>query len=191
MTDKVFLTANDLLSDSYSLGAKIYEDGCRPTFILGIWRGGSPIGIAVQELLEYCGVKSNHISIRTSSYRGIGQRDSKVLVHGLGYVVDNINVEDSLLIVDDVHDTGLSVQELIRQINLRCRKNTPHEIRVATVYYKPGKSKVDAKPDYFIHETDEWLVFPHELDGLSREEILKQKPGVDAIKDMLLKHIKE
>ncbi|PPR77197.1 MAG: hypothetical protein CFH06_01399, partial [Alphaproteobacteria bacterium MarineAlpha3_Bin5] len=41
---------------------------------------------------------------------------------------------------------------------------------------KPDKRKVDFYPDYFIHKTNDWLVFPHELDGLSREEVLKSKP---------------
>jgi hypothetical protein len=31
-------------------------------------------------------------------------------------------------------------------------------------------------PDYYVHETDQWLVFPHEIQGLTREEILMNKP---------------
>jgi hypoxanthine phosphoribosyltransferase len=188
MSDKVFLTADQLLRDSYDLAAKVLDSGFRPTFILGVWRGGTPVGIAVQELLSYCGLKSDHISIRTSSYRGIDDRSSKVRVYGLNYVVKNINRSDSLLIVDDVHDTGLSIKELIKQIKKQCRKNAPREIRFATVYYKPERSKVKFEPDYFIHETDDWLVFPHELEGLSREELIKHKPGIDSVLDRLLTH---
>ena len=188
MSDKVFLSSEQLLTDSYKLGAQILESGFKPTFILGIWRGGTPVGIAVQELLQYCGIDSDHISIRTSSYAGIERRKSTVRVHGLNYVVENINAEDSLLLIDDVHDSGLSIQEVINQIELRCRKNAPHEIRIATVYYKPSKSKVDFVPDYFIHETDDWLVFPHELEGLSREELIEYKPGIDEIRELLLTH---
>ena len=29
-----------------------------------------------------------------------------------------------------------------------------------------------------LHQTDRWLVFPHELDGLSRQEMLENKPGL-------------
>ncbi len=36
-------------------------------------------------------------------------------------------------------------------------------------------------PDYYIHETDKWLVFPHELKGLSEADILANKPGMRAI----------
>ncbi|MEM1111995.1 MAG: phosphoribosyltransferase family protein [Pseudomonadota bacterium] len=188
MSDKLFLTSDQLLRDSYELGAKILESGFEPTFILGVWRGGTPVGIAVQELLKYCGVNSDHIAIRTSSYRGIDDRSSKVRVHGLNYVVKNINAEDSLLIVDDVHDSGLSIKELIRQIRKQCRKNSPREIRFATVYYKPARSRVNFEPDYYIHETDEWLVFPHELEGLTREELVAHKPDIAGIRELLLKH---
>jgi hypothetical protein len=55
------------------------------------------------------------------------------------------------------------------------KKNTP-EIRIATPYFKPNKNKTDRKPNYYIHETDKWLVFPHELDGLTVEELKANKP---------------
>ena len=83
--------------------------------------------------------------------------------------------EDKLLIVDDVHDTGNSVNQIILDLQKACKKNTP-EIRVATPYFKPNKNLTNNKPDYFIHETDQWLVFPHELEGLTLEEIESNKP---------------
>ena len=51
-----------------SLAWQVYESGFRPDYIVGVWRGGAPIGIAVQEFLDVLGVKSDHIAIRTSSY---------------------------------------------------------------------------------------------------------------------------
>lgn len=189
MSKKTYLTSQDLLRDSYTLAVNILESGFKPSFIVGVWRGGTPVGIAVQELLDVCGVKSDHIAIRTSSYRGIENRDAHVRVHGLNYILKNINAEDSLLIIDDVHDTGLSIQEVIHQIKRKCRKNAPGEIKIATIYYKPDNSKVDFVPDFYIHETDKWLVFPHELDGLSREEIINDKPEIDHVKETLLNYI--
>ncbi len=133
------------------------------------------MGIAVQELLDVLGVKSDHIAIRTSSYTGIGERSRHVQVHGLNYLIRRLESEDSLLIVDDVHDTGLSIDQTIRDLEAACKKNTP-EVRIATPYYKPANNKTDRVPDYFVHESDEWLVFPHELDGLSIKEIAANKP---------------
>ena len=55
MADKTFVTPQGLLDDSFRLGLKIIEDGFYPDYIIGIWRGGTPVGIAVQELLNYHG----------------------------------------------------------------------------------------------------------------------------------------
>lgn len=68
--EKTVLTAQQLLEDSFRLGIKVLESGFKPTMIIAIWRGGTPVGMAVQEILSYCGVASDHIAIRTSSYEG-------------------------------------------------------------------------------------------------------------------------
>ena len=178
---KTFIQADQLLEDSFKLAWNVYESGFRPNYIVGVWRGGAPIGIAVQELLEVLGVPSDHIAIRTSHYSGIDQKHANVKVYGLNYVIRQLESEDSLLIVDDVHDTGLSIQQIINDLKTACKKNTP-QIKIATPYYKPTKNKTDRKPDFYLHETDEWLVFPHELDGLTIDEIKENKP---AVKDLI------
>ncbi|MDA9634161.1 phosphoribosyltransferase family protein [Pseudomonadota bacterium] len=173
--DKLFIQADELLSDSFKLAWQVYESGYRPNYIIGVWRGGAPIGIAVQEFLDVLGVPSDHIAIRTSHYKGIDERESQVQVYGLNYVIKQVESEDSLLIVDDVHDTGISIQKIILDLQTACKKNTP-EIKVATPYFKPMKNKTDRKPDFYLHETEKWLVFPHELEGLSMDEIIEFKP---------------
>ena len=173
--DKLFIQADELLSDSFKLAWQVFESGYRPNYIIGVWRGGAPIGIAVQEFLDVLGVPSDHIAIRTSHYKGIDERDSQVQVYGLNYVIKQVESEDSLLIVDDVHDTGISIQKIILDLQTACKKNTP-EIKVATPYFKPMKNKTDRKPDFYLHETEKWLVFPHELEGLSMDEIIEFKP---------------
>jgi hypothetical protein len=181
MAEKRFITAQELLEDSFRLGRLVLESGFRPDFIVGVWRGGTPVGIAVQELLEHSGVSSDHIAIRTSSYEGIEQRGKQIRIHGLGYIVGNANAEHNLLIVDDVYDTGLSIQAIIDSLRERSRRNTPHEIRVATVFFKPANNRTRRRPDYFVRETDKWLVFPHELNGLEPGEIARHKPEVARI----------
>jgi len=176
MVEKTYVTPQSLLDDSFRLGLQIIEDGFRPDYIIGVWRGGTPVGIAVQELLHYHGFPADHIAIRTSSYEGIEQQNDEIRVHGLHYIIENVNAEHSLLIVDDVFDSGRSVQAVIQRITELSRRNTPETIRVATVYYKPNKRKVDSVPDYYVHETDDWLVFPHELQGLTLEEVAASKP---------------
>ena len=178
--EKHFIQADQLLKDSYNLAWKIFESGFKPDYIIGVWRGGAPVGIAVQEFLDFLDIPSDHIAIRTSYYSGIDSRKDEVQVFGLNYVIRKLKSEDSLLIVDDVYDTGMSVNKVVSDLESACKKNTP-EIRIATPYFKPSKNKTDRIPDYYIHETDQWLVFPHELQGLSMDEIRANKPELDSL----------
>ena len=173
--DKTVLTAQDLLTDSFELGVRILESGFRPTLIIAIWRGGTPVGMAVQEILAYCGIESDHIAIRTSSYVGVDERGA-VAVHGLNYIIKKVCYDDRVLIVDDVFDTGHTIKAVIDELTKRARGNTPEDIRVAVPWYKPTRNETDLVPDYCIRETAEWLVFPHELDALTPEEMQAMRP---------------
>jgi len=174
------LSARELLEDSFRLGVEILESGFEPTLIIAIWRGGTPVGMAVQEVLAYCGVESDHIAIRTSSYTGVDER-GEVAVHGLNYMIKKIRHDDRLLIVDDVFDTGNTIKAVIDEIRRRARGNTPEDIRVAVPWYKPTRNETDLVPDFYVRETAEWLVFPHELDALTADEMAAARPAVYAI----------
>ena len=180
--DKLFISEEDLLLDAYRLGVKIFNSGFRPTFIVGLWRGGSTIGIAVQECLQYLGVETDHISIRTS-YRGmqryqymIEEAVSEIRVHGTAYLLESMNAEDRLLIVDDVYSTGLNVKAVLDRLQTRTRRNMPRDARIAVPWYKPARNLTGRAPDYYLHETEEWLVLPYEMNGLSLADIRAHKP---------------
>ncbi|MGI9224674.1 MAG: phosphoribosyltransferase [Woeseiaceae bacterium] len=178
--EKTVLSAQDLLEDSLELGIRILESGFEPTMIIAIWRGGTPVGMAVQEVLSYCGIASDHIAIRTSSYVGVDQRGA-VAVHGLNYIIKKICHDDRVLIVDDVFDTGNTIVAVIDELTRRARGNTPEDIRVAVPWFKPSRNETSIAPDYFLHETAEWLVFPHELDALTPEELRESRPDIAEI----------
>jgi hypoxanthine phosphoribosyltransferase len=179
--DKKFITAQELLEESFKLAAKVYEDGFRPQFIVGIWRGGAPIGIAVQEFFDFKKVETDHIAVRTSSYYGINQQSKEIKVHGLHYIIENANADDGLLIVDDVFDSGRSIDALIKQLKKLSRNNMPTDVRIACPWFKPNNNKVDIVPDDYIHASDEWLVFPHEISGLTEEQIVNGKSDLTNI----------
>jgi hypoxanthine phosphoribosyltransferase len=183
--DKIFITASELLQDSFRLAAQIHASGFRPDFIIGIWRGGAPVGIAIQEYFEYVGVRPDHIAVRTSAYVGIGERSKTIRVHGLHYIVDEANAGSSLLVVDDVFDSGHSIEALLAELADKTRLNMPREVRIATPWYKPRNNRTKLLPDYYLHETDAWLVFPHELAGLSFEEIRQGKTELGPVLDLL------
>ncbi|XOV78379.1 MAG: phosphoribosyltransferase [Aestuariibacter sp.] len=184
--NKTFITAQSLIEDSFRLASSVYKDGFRPQFIIGIWRGGTPVGIAVQEFFEYKKVHTDHIAVRTSSYYGINQQSKTIKVHGLQYLVENANAEDGLLIVDDVFDSGRSIAALIEQTKKLMRLNMPRDVRIATPWYKPSNNKTNITPDYYIHESADWLVFPHELSGLTKEEIAEGKSDLANVLDLIV-----
>ena len=188
--EKLYVSAEELLRASYELAWRVYESGFRPDYIVGIWRGGAPVGIAVQEFFDLMGVASDHIAIRTSSYKGIGEREKTVQVYGLNYVIRQVESDNSLLMIDDVFDTGLSVKKVIEDLEKACKKNTPN-IRIATPYYKPENNMTDRTPDYFLYETSKWIVFPHELKGLSLEEIASNKPVLSGLIDKISPKFKD
>jgi hypoxanthine phosphoribosyltransferase len=174
--DKLYISAESLLRDSFALGARILASGFRPSFLVALWRGGAPIGIAVQEYLDYHGVHADHIAVRTSAYEtGIDRPEKTVRVHAIDYLVSRLAFEDRLLIIDDVFDSGRSLEAVLDVLAKRCRRNLPEQIRIATVYYKPARNRSRLVPDFHLHETDRWLVFPHELQGLTPEEVAAHK----------------
>jgi hypoxanthine phosphoribosyltransferase len=92
-----------------------------------------------------------------------------------------------VLLVDDVWDSGTTIVAFYDTLE----KNllfplSQLDIRVATVYYKAKRNHTALTPKYFMHDSNEWLVFPHELEGMSEEEIEKVmgKEIADIIKDI-------
>jgi len=186
MSEKLYLAAQQLLEDSFRLGAEIIRDGFRPSMMIAIWRGGVPMGIAIQELLAWYGIETDHIAIRTSSYAGIDGRAPGIRVEGMEYLVRHCSHEDSLLIVDDVFDTGLTLEAVISRLQQQARRNTPHDIRIAVPWYKPSRNRTQREPDYYLHETAQWLKYPHSLEGLTREEVARHRPALwEIIRDRL------
>lgn len=170
---KYFISPQELYAVSYQLGRNIFDSGFVPTFVAGLWRGGTPVGITVHETLDYLGIKTDHTSIKTKSYEpGIDRKSSNVEVNGIDYILERTNPDTKLLIVDDVWDRGLTIKAVLDKLySGKIGSDLPKEIKVATGWYKPTRNETHMKPDFYMVETAEWLVFPHELDGLTPEEI--------------------
>jgi len=188
-----FIAADDLLRDSFQLAANIYEADFEPDFLVGLWRGGSAVGIAVQEGLDYFGTKTDHIAIRTSytgapRYSQMVDKADAIRVHGLQYLLENLCAHHSLLIVDDVYSTGSSVNAVIRQLAKKTRRNLPRDIRIATVWYRPSEKSLRV-PEYFVHKTSDWLVLPYELSGFSIDELRANRPAMSGLIDRLAQHV--
>ena len=93
--EKRYLEEQQIIEDSFRLGVQIFESGFRPTFIVGLWRGGSAVGIYVQECLQTLGVQTDHIALRTSypglpDYQNMVETPERIRVHGTQYLIENL-----------------------------------------------------------------------------------------------------
>ncbi len=60
-----------------------------------------------------------------------------------------------VLIVDEVWDTGTTIQAVIERVEMGGGLPT-----TAVLHYKPGRSRVPAVPDHHVVATDAWVVYP-------------------------------
>ncbi|MEL6871043.1 MAG: phosphoribosyltransferase family protein [Pseudomonadota bacterium] len=189
MQQRTFVTEQNLVEDAFRLGVRIFNDGFVPTFVVGLWRGGSAVGIYVQECLQFLGIDTNHIALRTS-YRGlqdypemVSNPADNIRVHGTQYLVESLSHDDRLLIVDDICGSGLTLQVVEQRLQHKLKRNMPADVRTAAIWHRPDSNRTGRAPDYCLHETNDWLVLPYEMTGLSEQELTEHKPFVS---DLLL-----
>lgn len=171
MVKMLHIDPDEHLIDTLNLGRKVYESGFRPKHAISIWRGGTPVGLGVDAYFRGQGVYMNHTTVATESYRGIGKQE-EVIVKGLEHVVKVICPEDGLLIVDDVYESGRTIQKIVETLRAQARKNAPERIVVATVHSKPDRHVYKELPVICLHEIagDAWIDYPHELADLFSPE---------------------
>jgi hypoxanthine phosphoribosyltransferase len=165
---------NAYLIDSFRLARRIWEDGYRPDFLVGLWRGGAPPGIVIQEFLRWKGHDPYHTAIRTQSLEGV-RYGNGFDIKGFEHVLDVVEAEHQLLLVDDFFNTGRTVYEVIRHLRQKARRNAP-EVRVAAVYYRPQARRFLVGPDYYLHEVDTPPLLPYRLTELTQEQARELSP---------------
>lgn len=165
------ISPQQFLEMSFQLGRRLFESGIRPKHTISVWRGGTPVGLGVDAFFRNRGVFMNHTTIATESYTGIGQQGS-VVVKGLEHVIDVVCREDDLLILDDVYESGHTIEAIVDTLRRRARANCPERIVVGTLHHKPEKRKYDGIPLIAVEELsgDVWIDYPHELADLVQPE---------------------
>ena len=79
-----------------------------------------------------------------------------------------------VLVVDDVLDTGKTAEAIKHKI-----ESHGAEVKLAVVYRKPTSNQSRVAADYYARDLgEEWIVFPHEIEGLSRSEIFEKDPAL-------------
>lgn len=166
MGDKCYVDAREYLRDMWRLGRLILDSGWRPDVLLALWRGGAAVGVAVHEFLKAHGLSPRHMPIKCFSYTGIGESDEEVKFEHADSVFAAIPAGSRVLVADDVFDTGRTAAAVRTRIDaLGC------EMKMACVFWKPAMNVTMYQPDFFVRKIDGWIVFPHEIEGLTREEI--------------------
>lgn len=163
---KTYVSAGGYQHDIWRLAASVRRSGWRPDLLVGLWRGGAPAAIAVHEFLKVSGWNVAHMPLKSVSYTGIGH-GGKVEFDGGDAVFDALHPGVRVLVVDDVFDTGRTADAVFREVSGRGA-----EPRLACVYWKSCANTTSLRPDYFVRDVGgDWIVFPHEIDGLSKDEI--------------------
>ena len=171
LEDKFYLDAREYLRDMWRLARQILDSGWRPDVLLALWRGGAEVGVAVHEYLKVHGLSPKHMPIKCFSYTGIGTSEAEVKFEHAQSVFDAIAPGSRVLVLDDVFDTGRTAAAMHEQLERRgC------EMKMACVFWKPAKNVTSYRPDFHVRELDRWIVFPHEIEGLTREEIAQKDP---------------
>ena len=130
------------------LAQQIRRDDFNPEVIVGVSRGGWPPARVMSDLLQ----NPNLANMRVEFYKDIGLRNNKPRIT---QTVTMEVVGRRALIVDDVSDTGHSLQAVVNHL----RRKLVKELRVCTIYMKP---KSLFRPDYFSRTTKKWIIIPWE-----------------------------
>jgi len=161
----------DMLID---LARRVKDSGFRPDLIIGVSRGGWAPARIMSDLLE----NANTASIRIEFYLAPGVTARKpVISQAIMVPVKGVNV----LVVDDVSDTGESLKVAVEHLDVCGAK----AIKTATLYYKPQSI---FKPDFFIVQTEQWIIFPWErLENTRRllDEAEKKGKSLSSVRETL------
>ncbi|MFN2115203.1 MAG: phosphoribosyltransferase [Anaerolineae bacterium] len=148
-SEKLIVTWDDVEDMCRVLGERL--QGEEFDKILGVARGGLiPTALLAQEL----GARDVLVA-SLASYQADERGDDLAV---LEFPVSEILAGKRVLIVDDVWDSGRTL-ELTR----RLVEEAGGEPKVAVLHYKPRMSRFpELAPDYWLAETDDWVVYPWE-----------------------------
>ena len=170
---KVYISADTFMLDSWKLASMVRKSGWKPDVLLALWRGGAGVGIAVHEFFKVTGWGSvRHYPLKCASYSGICENSSDVVFTLGAETFALISPGEKVLVVDDVLDTGKTAATL-----MSCIAGLGAEARIATVYRKPSSNTLRIEADYCTRDLgDDWIVFPHEIEGLTKDEVFAKDP---------------
>lgn len=181
--NKEFLPYDTVRNNALKLAHRIHLDGFIPDVIYVSLRGGAYLGNVMSEyfkLVKHEGRRPVfYAAVVARSYTDVRQQD-RVMIDGWTYAPEHLRAGDRVLLVDDIFDTGRTINHLVEVI---LEKGIPRkDVKVAVHDYKcipDQKSQQPIQPDYWCRkhevgtpEGDRWIHYmSHELVGLSDAEL--------------------
>ncbi|MEM1539543.1 MAG: phosphoribosyltransferase [Candidatus Bathyarchaeia archaeon] len=152
-------TWNQIYEMLMRLARNIRKSSFKPDVIVGVSRGGWPPARVLSDLLD----NPNLANVKAEFYLGVAEtKGEPTLTQPI-----SVNVASKkVLIVDEVADTGRSLK-LVKEHLISMGAA---EAKIATIYYKPWSI---VKPDYYVKETSNWIVFPWEVKETIRKIVKK------------------
>lgn len=181
---KEFVTYDTIRNNALKLAYKIYKDGFIPDVIYVSLRGGAYMGNVMSEYFKFIRDEDRPVfyaAVVARSYTNISTHEA-IKIDGWTYNPDFLRGGDKVLLVDDVYDSGRTINYLLDVIMQRGLSR--NNIKVAVHDYKIRHYIEDnqpIKPDYWCRkievakpEDETWIHYmSHELVGLTREEAEK------------------
>lgn len=179
---KKFVTAHNIRNNAIKLAHAIHQDGFIPDVIYVSLRGGVGLGNVISEYFKLLRKDQRPVfyaAVVARSYVDIHEHES-VRIDGWTYNPQHLRHGDRVLIIDDIFDSGKTINYLVSVIE---SNGVPQkDIKIAVHDYKFRtfeKSKMKVFPDYYCQkmvinnpEEDAWVHYlSHELQGLTQEEI--------------------
>jgi xanthine phosphoribosyltransferase len=116
----------------------------KPDAIVAISRGGMTLA---HHLAEIFNIKDVY-TINASSY----DKTTKLSTPKV-WNIPNLEQYQNILVVDDVSDSGETFLEVIKKLK---EKYPAKNFKSISIFYKPTSK---FKPDFYFHETNEWIEF--------------------------------
>lgn len=178
---KDFLPYDEVRNHALIMAKRMYDDGFIPDVIYVPLRGGAYMGNVFSEFFKLVNPKDRPVfyaAVVARSYTDIHE-SGRVRIDGWTYNPEYLRHGDRVLFVDDIFDTGRTMNHLVECI---LDKGLPREhVKIAVHDYKiPSyREHLSIQPDYWWNkiivespEDDNWIHYlSHELEGLTDPEI--------------------
>ncbi|MCR5386958.1 MAG: phosphoribosyltransferase [Treponema sp.] len=179
---KEFLPYDKVRNNALKIAHKIYtEDHFVPDVLYCSLRGGAYMANVISEYFKIVRKDKHPVlyaALVARSYSGV-KSHSKVMIDGWTYPPERLRPGDKVMLVDDIYDSGDTIQALA---DILLDRGIPREdLKIVVHDYKhfTYKNQHEIIPDYYCRkfeitnpDEDRWIHYmSHELVGLSKEDL--------------------